>query len=161
MRDGAAFSDPARERFMFARRLLFTAVITVLLTALLIARYFDLQISRYEDFATQSNNNRVLVRPVAPSRGLIYDRNSKLIADNRPSYNLTIVPERSSDVDKLLADLGEVISISERDIQRFRKRLKQRRPFEKTNLRFNLSEEERATLAVNVTDWSAQRPLHV
>ena len=125
---------------MFARRLLFTAVITVLLTALLIARYFDLQISRYEDFATQSNNNRVLVRPVAPSRGLIYDRNSKLIADNRPSYNLTIVPERSSDVDKLLADLGEVISISERDIQRFRKRLKQRRPFEKTNLRFNLSD---------------------
>ncbi|MDG1819348.1 MAG: penicillin-binding protein 2 [Porticoccaceae bacterium] len=149
MRDGAAFSDPARERIMFARRLLVTAVITVLLTALLIARYFDLQISRYEDFATQSNNNRVLVRPVAPSRGLIYDRHSKLIADNRPSYNLTIVPERSADLDKLLADLGEVISISERDIERFRKRLKQRRPFEKTNLRFNLSEEERAALAVN------------
>ena len=74
MRDGAAFSDPARERIIFARRLLFTTVITLLLTILLIARYFDLQISRYEDFATQSNNNRVLVRPVAPSRGLIYDR---------------------------------------------------------------------------------------
>lgn len=149
MRDGAAFSDPARERMMFARRLLFTAVATLLLTVVLIVRYFDLQISRYEDFATQSNNNRVLVRPVAPSRGLIYDRNSKLIADNRPSYNLTIVPERSEDLEKLLADLGDVISISERDIQRFRKRLKQRRPFEKTSLRFNLSEEERAALAVN------------
>jgi penicillin-binding protein 2 len=149
MRDGTAFLDPARERFMFARRLLVTAVGTLLLTAVLIARYFDLQISRYEDFATQSNNNRVLVRPVAPSRGLIYDRNSKLIADNRPSYNLTIVPERSNDLDKLLADLSDVISISERDIQRFRKRLRQRRPFEQTNLRFNLSEEERAALAVN------------
>jgi penicillin-binding protein 2 len=149
MRDGAAFSDPARERMMFARRLLVTAVLTLLFTLVLIVRYFDLQISRYEDFATQSNNNRVLVRPVAPSRGLIYDRNSKLIADNRPSYNLTIVPERSADLDKLLADLGAVISISERDIQRFHKRLKQRRPFQKTNLRFNLSEEERAALAVN------------
>ena len=134
---------------MFARRLLVTAVGTLLLTAVLVARYFDLQISRYEDFATQSNNNRVLVRPVAPSRGLIYDRNSKLIADNRPSYNLTIVPERSEDLEKLLADLGEIVSISERDIQRFRKRLKQRRPFAKTSLRFNLSEEERAVLAVN------------
>ncbi len=124
-------------------------LVPLLLTAVLITRYFDLQISRYENFATQSNNNRVLVRPVAPSRGLIYDRSGKLIADNRPSYNLTIVPERSPDVEKLLTDLGDVISISERDIQRFRKRLKQRRPFEKTNLRFNLSEEERAALAVN------------
>ena len=149
MRDSAAFSDPARERIMFARRLLVTAVVTLLLTLVLIVRYFDLQISRYEDFATQSNNNRVLVRPVAPSRGLIYDRNSKLIADNRPSYNLTIVPERSRDLEKLLADLGDVISISERDIKRFRKRLQQRRPYEQTSLRFNLSEEERATLAVN------------
>ena len=149
MRDSAAFSDPARERIMFARRLLVTAVVTLLLTLVLIVRFFDLQISRYEDFATQSNNNRVLVRPVAPSRGLIYDRNSKLIADNRPSYNLTIVPERSRDLEKLLADLGDVISISERDIKRFRKRLQQRRPYEQTSLRFNLSEEERATLAVN------------
>ena len=149
MKDGAAFSDPARERIMFARRLLLTAVGTLLLTAVLITRYFDLQISRYENFATQSNNNRVLVRPVAPSRGLIFDRNSRLIADNRPSYNLTIVPERSEDLEKLLADLGDIISISERDIQLFRKRLKQRRPFEQTSLRFNLSEEERAALAVN------------
>ena len=149
MKDGAAFSDPARERTMFARRLLLTTVGTLLLTAILIARYFDLQISRYEDFATQSNNNRVLVRPVAPSRGLIYDRNRKLIADNRPSYNLTIVPERSEDLEKLIADLSDIISISERDIERFRKRLKQRRPFEQTSLRFNLSEEERAVLAVN------------
>ena len=149
MRDGAAFTDPARERLMFARRLLVTAVGTLILTSVLVVRYFDLQISRYEDFATQSNNNRVLVRPVAPSRGLIYDRNSKLIADNRPSYNLTIVPERSTNLEELLADLSEIISISERDIKRFRKRLQQRRPFQKTTLRFNLSEEERAVLAVN------------
>ena len=149
MRDVAAFTDPARERLMFARRLLVTAVGTLILTSVLVVRYFDLQISRYEDFATQSNNNRVLVRPVAPSRGLIYDRNSKLIADNRPSYNLTIVPERSTNLEELLADLSEIISISERDIKRFRKRLQQRRPFQKTTLRFNLSEEERATLAVN------------
>ena len=149
MRDGAAFIDPARERLMFARRLLVTAVGTLILTAVLVVRYFDLQISRYEDFATQSNNNRVLVRPVAPSRGLIYDRNSKLIADNRPSYNLTIVPERSSNLEELLADLGEIITISERDLKRFRKRLQQRRPFQKSTLRFNLSEEERAVLAVN------------
>ena len=72
-------------------------------------RYFDLQISRYEDFATQSNNNRVLVRPLPPARGLIYDRKGELIADNRPSYDLTIVPERSDNIEQLLSELGKLI----------------------------------------------------
>ncbi|MDA7853284.1 penicillin-binding protein 2 [Porticoccaceae bacterium] len=149
MMDDAAFSDPARERRLFASRLFIGSLATLFLSIVLIARYFDLQISRYEDFATQSNKNRVLVRPLPPSRGLIYDRNGALIADNRPSYNLTIVPERSENTEQLLAELAKLITISERDLQRFQKNLKRRRPFEQTTLRVNLSEEERATLAVN------------
>ena len=148
MHDGA-FSDPARERELFARRLFFGTLATLILSIVLSLRYFDLQISRYEDFATQSNNNRVLVRPLPPPRGLIYDRNGELIADNRPSYDLTIVPERSDDIDQLLSELGKLIAISERDIQRFRKKLSRRRPFEQTTLHVNLSEAERAILAVN------------
>jgi penicillin-binding protein 2 len=143
------FSDPARERVLFARRLFVGSLVTLILSIVLSLRYFDLQISRYENFATQSNNNRVLVRPLPPSRGLIYDRKGELIADNRPSYNLTIVPERSEDIDQLLNELGKLINISERDIQRFRKKLSRRRPFEQTTLHVNLSEAERAILAVN------------
>jgi penicillin-binding protein 2 len=149
MLDNAAFSDPQRERLLFARRLLVGALVTVVLSIVLILRYFDLQISRHEDFATQSNKNRVLVRPLPPQRGLIYDRNGLLIADNRPSYDLTIIPERTEDMDQLISDLSELIDISERDIQRFRKNLKRRRPYEQTALHFNLSESERAILAVN------------
>ena len=145
----AAFSDPARERMLFARRLFVGTLVTLILSIVLSLRYFDLQISRYQNFATQSNNNRVLVRPLPPPRGLIYDRNGKLIADNRPSYNLTIVPERSDDFEQLLSDLGQLITLSKRDIRRFRKNLKRRRPFEQTTLHVNLSEAERAILAVN------------
>ena len=148
MHDGA-FSDPARERQLFARRLFFGTLVTLLLSIVLSLRYFDLQISRYEDFATQSNNNRVLVRPLPPARGLIYDRKGELIADNRPSYDLTIVPERSDNIEQLLSELGKLITISERDLQRFRKQLSRRRPFEQTTLHVNLSEAERAILAVN------------
>lgn len=148
MHDGA-LSDPARERELFARRLFVGTLVTLLLTVVLSLRYFDLQISRHEDFATQSNNNRVLVRPLPPSRGLIYDRKGELIADNRPSYNLTIVPERSQNVEHLLSELGKLINISKRDIDRFNKNLRRRRPYEQTTLHVNLSESERAILAVN------------
>ncbi len=145
----AAFSDPARERMLFARRLFVGTLVTLILSIVLSLRYFDLQISRYENFATQSNNNRVLVRPLPPPRGLIYDRNGELVADNRPSYDLTIVPERSDDVEQLLSDLGQLITISKRDIRRFRKNLNRRRPYEQSTLHVNLSEAERAILAVN------------
>jgi len=149
MRDDAAFSDPQRERMIFVGRLFIGSLAILILTIVLLLRYFDLQVSRHEDFATQSNKNRVLVRPVAPPRCLIYDRNGLLLADNRPSYDLTIVPERSENIDSLIGALDNLISVSESDIQRFKQKLKRRRPFEQTILRTNLSETERAILAVN------------
>ena len=121
MRDDAAFSDPQRERMIFVGRLFIGSLAILILTIVLLLRYFDLQVSRHEDFATQSNKNRVLVRPVAPPRGLIYDRNGLLLADNRPSYDLTIVPERSENIDSLIGALDNLISVSESDIQRFEK----------------------------------------
>jgi len=145
----AAFSDPAREQRIFARRLFITCFIATILTTIVLFRYFDLQVKRHQDFATHSDNNRVHVRPAAPSRGLIYDRNGELLADNRPSYSLSIIRERSEDLDDLLTEISALIEISDEDIKRFEKRLTRRKPYERTPLKFNLSEQERGILAVN------------
>ncbi len=149
MRDDAAFIDPARERRIFSSRLLISAFAVALLFTIIVWRYVDLQINRHQDFATHSDNNRVHTRPAAPARGLIYDRNGELLADNRPAYNLSIVRERTQDLALLLEDLSQLITISEEDIKRFEKRLKRRKPFEPTALKFKLTEEERSILAVN------------
>ena len=145
----AAFSDPARELRVFARRLFITCFVATILTTVVLFRYFDLQVKRHQDFATHSDNNRVHIRPAAPSRGLIYDRNGELLADNRPSYSLSIIRERSEDLDDLLAEISALIEISDEDIKRFQKRLKRRKPYARTPLKFNLSEQERGILAVN------------
>lgn len=145
----AAFSDPARERKIFAGRLLVSAFLVLVTGIVVIARYIDLQLTRYEDFATHSDNNRVHVRPVPPSRGLIYDRNGELLADNRPAYILTIVRERTGDLNELLTTIGTLIDITDNDIQRFEKRLKRRKPYEQTPLKYDLTEQERGVLAVN------------
>lgn len=145
----AAFSDPARERRVFTGRLFITCFVATILTTVVLFRYFDLQIKRHQDFATHSDNNRVHVRPAAPSRGLIYDRNGELLADNRPSYSLSIIRERSEDLDDLLTEISALIEISDEDIKRFQKRLTRRKPYERTPLKFNLSEQERGVLAVN------------
>jgi penicillin-binding protein 2 len=149
MINDAAFSDPARDRRIFTGRLLIAGLAAIVLTSIVLYRYFDLQVTRHQDFATHSDNNRVHVRPAAPSRGLIYDRNGELLADNRSSYSLSIIRERSEDLDQLLLQISSLIDISSDDIERFEKRLKRRKPYERTPLRFNLSEQERGILAVN------------
>ena len=144
-----AFSDPARERQIFVGRVLLASLLMLAFTAILIARYFDLQINQHQDFVTQSDNNRVHMRPNPPARGVIYDRNGEMLADNQSVSNLTIIRERSNDLEKLIENIGTLVPLSEGDVTRFYKRLKRRRPFEQTPIKFNLSEEEQAILAVN------------
>ena len=115
----------------------------------LIFRYVDLQVNQFQDFATDSDNNRVHVRPAAPTRGVIYDRNGEILADNRPTSNLSIIRERADDLDQLINKVGSLITLTDNDITRFYSRLKRRKPFEPTPLKFNLTEKEQAILAVN------------
>jgi len=144
-----AFSDPARERRIFASRLIFSMFVMLLMGLVIISRYFDLQINRFQDFATDSDNNRIHVRPAPPTRGIIYDRNWEIIADNRPTSNLAIIRERAGNLDQLIKKIGSLITLSNSDIKRFYTRLKRQKPFESTPLKFNLTEKEQAILAVN------------
>ncbi len=150
MKDHLTIKDPQFEYRLFFGRLLFVTVIILLMTGVLIWRYGHLQIERYEDFATRADSNRVLARPVPPERGLIFDRNGILLADNRPSVNLSIVKERAENLDELLSELQQLVEISEYDLERFQRNLRNRaRPYQAVPLRFNLSEQEQGVLAVN------------
>jgi penicillin-binding protein 2 len=98
---------------------------------------------------TQAEDNRIALVPIPPPRGLIFDRNGVLLADNRPSYILSVVRERVEDLEATLAELQALVPISESDLENFEKKLQRRRPYEAVPLRFRLTEEERARLAVN------------
>ena len=149
MLDKLDYSDPHRERRIFINRVLVASTLMIIFTIVLIMRYFDLQVRQHKDFVTQSDNNRVHVRSTPPARGVIYDRNGEIVAENQSISNLTIIRERAGNIDLLITKIGTLISLSENDIKRFYKRLKRRRPFEQTPLKFNLSEQEQAILAVN------------
>ena len=121
-----------------------------LLAIVLLSRMYYLQIIEHERHITQSDKNRVHLEAIPPTRGLIFDRNGQLLADNQPSYSVRIIKERAEDLDAILAQLGQLILISEDDLKRFKKKIKQRRrPYEPVPLRFHLSEEEIARIAVN------------
>ena len=149
MRQHFHLKDPHRESRIYAARTIAAILLVIGLLAVVLARYHTLQIIEYEIYRTQSDRNRVQLQPLPPKRGLIYDRNGVLLADNRPSYILSIVREQVADLDATLAELQALVPVSESDLENFHKKLARRRPYEAVPLRFRLTEQERAWLAVN------------
>lgn len=144
------FKDTAAERHLFQRRALVALIVILVCIGTLVSRLYYLQIVHHSDFTTISEKNRVQVKPIAPPRGLIYDRNDVLLAENRPVFSVTVVPERVPDMDKTLARLQQILSIPEKDITRFRQGLDEyRRPYSQVPLSYDLSEKEIAKMAVN------------
>ncbi len=144
-----ALKDPEHETRLYNRRLLVAFVVVVLLLLVIVARFFTLQVLHYDTYRTRSERNRVHVQPVAPKRGLIYDRHGRLLAENVPSYTLTVTKERVRDIEATLALLQALLALDEEELQRFRNRMTQHRPFEAVPLRFKLTEAEIALVAVN------------
>jgi len=141
--------DIAAEAGIVRGRVIAACVTVLLLAGVLVARMAQLQVVEYEHFSTLSEDNRVKIVPLAPTRGLIYDRNGVELAQNTPTFSLEIVPENVDDMTELLTELGKLVEISDEDNERFRSMLKKKRPFQSVPLRYRLSEEEVARISVN------------
>ena len=135
---------------IFQHRSIVAIVFTIVLFGILAARLFYLQITNHDHFTTLSQNNRVSVQAIPPTRGLIYDRNGIILAENLPSYTLQIIPEQTRDIDKLIEELATLIEIRDVDIKKFKKEVKRKRRFEGVPLRFRLTDEEVAIISVNL-----------
>lgn len=138
-----------QERHRFTRRVAIVAIIALLLFLAVIVRLFYLQVLSHKHYVTLAEGNRLRDQPVTPPRGLIFDRNGVLLAENKPSYELDIVPEQVDDLQATLDALGKVISIRPADLKRFHDLLASKRPFQPLPLRSDLSPEEVARFAVD------------
>jgi penicillin-binding protein 2 len=105
-------------------RVVFGAIAVVLLIGVLIARLYFLQVIQYDYHSTLSENNRVHVQPIPPTRGLIFDRNGVVVADNRPSFSLSMTRERSGDWQQVLDVIVEVLQLTPEDRVIFEKRMR-------------------------------------
>lgn len=142
--------DHTYETRIFGNRLVVATTIVVAMLLLLIIRFYTLQVLDYRDYATRSDRNRIQVQPVPPNRGLIFDRRGHLLAENRPSFTVSLVPERIHDLQAVLDELKQLLTLTDEHIANFHKARKQRRrPYEPIPLRFRLTEAEIAKIAVN------------
>jgi len=150
MAEKITLQDHQQERRLVLSRILVGGTIAFLLILVLLARLFYLQINQHEYYSTKSDNYRIHVQSVVPTRGLIYDRNGVLLAENVPSFTLSLVREHAGDVDRAIEIIQSLISLTEEDVEKFRSRLKNRSvPYSAVPVRYNLNEEEIARISVN------------
>ncbi|MEZ1535527.1 penicillin-binding protein 2 [Pseudomonas asiatica] len=142
--------DHEKDARLVRNRVVVGAVAIMLLICVLIARLYYLQVIQHDYHSTLSENNRVHVQPIPPTRGLIFDRNGVIVADNRPSFSLSMTRERAGNWQEVLDTIVEVLELTPDDRVLFEKRMRQgRRPFEPVPILFELNEEQIARVAVN------------
>ena len=145
-----SIKDPGREQELFVGRAIMLFALVVILFAILVARMLTLQIVEHETYQLRADNNRTQIQTLAPSRGMIYDRNGRLLADNQTSFSLAIVAERVEDIESLLSAIVEILSLNTQQLERIREELAKRsRPDAAVVILEALSEKQVALLAVN------------
>lgn len=133
----------------FQSRLIKATFLIMLLVAVLVWRLFYLQIHENQHYTILSKHNQIEHLPVEPNRGLIYDRNGILLAENLPVFSLDLVPDRIANIAATIKRLQRIIKISEDDIAHFHKNLKRHHRYEPTSLKVKLTQEEVTNLYVN------------
>jgi penicillin-binding protein 2 len=129
------------------RHALLTAALVVgLAFVIILGRLWYLQLLRGEHFRKLSENNRIRLVDLAPTRGLIFDVKGRLLADNRPAFNLAVVPEDVSDWKVLTKRLHSLVGITPEEIKKARRAARGQPPFKPIRLRSHLNRHELALL---------------
>ncbi|HEY4555240.1 MAG TPA: penicillin-binding protein 2, partial [Lysobacter sp.] len=141
--------NPAAEAERFRRRSAFAFALVVAALVGLAGWYFRLQVLQHDQYAMQSEANRIKLQPVVPGRGLIYDRKGRVLADNVPAFRLDVTMSEAGDPAKWLPALRQVIELTDEDIERFEASRRGVRGFKPVTLKLRISEEEAARFAVD------------
>ena len=135
-------------RRRFIGRIVATVAFILLTLGMVITRLYLLQVTDHDVYTTLSTENRIRLLPLPPTRGEIVDRNGVLLAQNIPSIDLFIYPDKVKNIEETIEQLSKIISISDDDRSRFIKLKKRQRRFERIAIRTGLNQQEMAKFSV-------------
>ena len=136
-------------KYTFQKRLRVITVIISLLVIIISLRFFYLQIFQYDFYKLKASNNSIRTIPIEPARGLIFDRNDKVIAANQLTYNLELNKKSQYDLDELARKLTPIVKITRDDINKYQKILANDPFLDTVAIKTDLTDEEVAAFTAN------------
>ena len=131
------------------RRALFAFIVIILLLLILLVNLADLQIANFSYYSTKSNNNRIEIIPIPPSRGMIYDRNGTPLAINNITYQLNIIPDKVKKLNEQFEQLKAIVDLTDEDIENFQKERRNYKAHRPVPLKDNLTQQQIAHFVVD------------
>ncbi|TEW54934.1 penicillin-binding protein 2 [Psychromonas sp. RZ22] len=149
LRKRNSIRNHSAESSLFMRRTIVVFVAILIAIGILITNLYYLQISSFKSYQTRSNANRISVQTVPPNRGLIYDRNGVILAENRPVYSLQVIKNKTNDLNNDIKRLTKLLSLTEDELKKFNSNTRYTRSFRAITIRDQLTPEEVALFTVN------------
>lgn len=149
MSDTVELRDHSREIRYFYIRLTISAIGVVLLFGLLLGRFVYLQVLQGDHYTTLAEANRITILPLIPNRGLIFDRNGEILAQNYTAYTLEIIPDQVRNLESAINELATIIEVTPEDRRRFNKLMRENTRFKSLPIRSRLTDIEVARFAEN------------
>ena len=143
-----AIKDHSVEKNIFINRIVAAFIVISLLTTGLIVRLVYLQIVGHEHYSSLAKDNSIKIVPLVPTRGMIYDRHGKVLAENTTSYSLEIIPEQVSNMDDTLHRLQILLDVSDEELEQYQKLRKRQKRFVSSPLLLSMNDEQLAKFAV-------------
>ena len=137
------------ERSVFLNRILFSSLAILLLGGLIISRLIYLMVIESDELSLRSVNNTLRTQSIPAPRGLIFDRNFEVIAENKPKFQLEMVPEQVNKLESSLMYLTELGILDENEISAIEQRVRRNYQFKSIVIKRNLDQKEMAIFANN------------
>ncbi|MGH1577810.1 penicillin-binding protein 2 [Planktotalea sp.] len=131
------------------RRGLIVAAVQVGFVGVLGARMRYMQVDQADEFRLLADENRINIRLIPPARGQLFDRNGKVIAENEPSYRITMVREDAGDVNTVIGRLSTLVELDDDELNRALNEMKRSAPFLPVTIADRISWEELSRVAAN------------
>jgi penicillin-binding protein 2 len=138
-----------KELSKFRFRIILAIAFIVVLFSVLIGRFSYLQVYRFTEFHAQAEDNRIAVVPVPPPRGLIFDRNGVLLAENVSGFTVEITPDQVSNLEQTIEEIASIIEIRDKDRKRFKRLLEEAKNYDSIPLKVKLTDDEVAKLSTH------------
>lgn len=140
------------EKKLFTRGIFIVCGLLFVFLLAIIFRLFDLQVLNHRHYTTASNANIISLSPIAPKRGLIYDRNNKLLAGAKTVYTLSLIPDHTKNLQQTIKKIRSYIPITDHDLQMFYLGLKRHRRSDPVVLKYNVTEKQADALYTHRID---------
>ncbi len=137
--------DPASFE-VFNKQIRWATLFVLVVFSVLILRLWFLQIMNGPVYRSKSEHNRIRLQDISPFRGIIFDRNGEVLVDNRPSYDLYIIPEEVQDKGRLLESLNRLIGLDPGSTGGWLDKVSRGLPFKPVCVKRDISRNELATI---------------